>query len=109
MCKERGKVNAPANLCRVRGGGAAAGGVRGGTSAREMGRGCARGDAAGGWTGRRALRGYWGRTETPPAKLSACATCRAANRGGEPPRAIGRGGASREGGGHGRWRPSIAP
>ena len=25
-------------------------------------------------TGRRALRGYWGRTETPPAKLSACAT-----------------------------------
>ena len=26
-------------------------------------------------TGRRALRGYRGRTETPPAKLSACATC----------------------------------
>ena len=26
---------------------------------------------------RRALRGYRGRTETPPAKLSACATCRA--------------------------------
>ncbi len=50
------------------------------------GRGCAggrwgkgaRGDAAGGWTGRRALRGYWGRTETPPAKLSACATCHGA-------------------------------
>ena len=32
-------------------------------------------------TGRRALRGYWGRTETPPAKLSACATCRAPFRG----------------------------
>ena len=28
-----------------------------------------------GVTGRRALRGYRGRTETPPAKLSACATC----------------------------------
>ena len=27
--------------------------------------------------GRRALRGYRGRTETPPAKLSACATCHA--------------------------------
>ena len=34
-----------------------------------------------GGTGRRALRGYWGRTETPPAKLSACATCRAPFRG----------------------------
>ena len=28
-------------------------------------------------TERRALRGYRGRTETPPAKLSACATCHA--------------------------------
>ena len=28
-----------------------------------------------GVTGRRALRGYRGRTETPPTKLSACATC----------------------------------
>ena len=28
-----------------------------------------------GMTKRRALRGYRGRTETPPAKLSACATC----------------------------------
>ena len=28
-----------------------------------------------GVTGRRALRGYRGRTETPPAKLSTCATC----------------------------------
>ena len=34
-----------------------------------------RGFAAEGVTGRRALRGYRGRTETPPAKLSACATC----------------------------------
>ena len=31
----------------------------------------------GGVTGRRALRGYRGRTETPPAILSACATCHA--------------------------------
>ena len=31
--------------------------------------------AADGMTGHRALRGYRGRTETPPAKLSACATC----------------------------------
>ena len=30
-----------------------------------------------GVTRRRALRGYRGRTETPPAKLSACATCHA--------------------------------
>ncbi len=34
-----------------------------------------RGSAAVGGTGRRALRSYRGRTETPPAKLSACATC----------------------------------
>ena len=33
-----------------------------------------------GGTGRRALRGYRGRTETPPAKLSACATWQAAHR-----------------------------
>ena len=31
----------------------------------------------------------WGRTDTPPAKLSACATCHAAHRGGEPLRASG--------------------
>ena len=37
-----------------------------------------RGSAAVGGTGRRALRSYRGRTETPPAKLSACATCHAA-------------------------------
>ena len=36
-----------------------------------------RGSAAVGGTGRRALRSYRGRTETPPAKLSACATCHA--------------------------------
>ena len=32
---------------------------------------------------RRALRGYVGRTETPPAKLSACATCHGAGARGE--------------------------
>ena len=54
-------------------------------------------------TERRALRGPGapaggrGRTETPPAKLSACATCcQAAYHGGEPPRAMRRGGGSRE-------------
>ena len=29
-----------------------------------------------------------GGTETPPAKLSACATCHTTHRGGEPPRAV---------------------
>ncbi len=112
MCKERGKVNAPANLCRVGDGG---GGRR---CAREGGRGCAggrwgkgaRGDAAGGWTGRRALRGYGGRTETPPAKLSACATCHGAAAVASRHRRCGAAArAGRVGSPHGRWRPSIAP
>ena len=69
-----------------------------------------RGRAAGGANGRRALRGYEGRTETPPQNsqrvlLAKPRTAAVSHRGRWG--AVGQGGASREGDGRrGRGRPS---
>ena len=62
-----------------------------------------------GGLGRRALRGYGGLTETPPAKLSACATCHTTHRADG---AAARWGHGNGADGMGRWwrgRPCHAP